>query len=102
MLLLQLNFVGVTVDLCRPYVHFPATQHMFAPVAIGQFRSPTQVYELYNGGGVPVNYQLDLSPLSGVKQVRKLYSASVAAQNTFIHRHVAIFWTQKAGPKKPL
>jgi len=42
---------------------------MFAPVAIGELRSPTQVYELYNGGAVPVNYQLELSHLSTVKQV---------------------------------
>jgi len=66
---LQLNFVGVTVQLDRPYVHFPSTRHTFAPVAIGNLHSPTQVYELYNGGAVPVDYHLDLSPLASVKQV---------------------------------
>jgi len=66
---LQLNFVGVTVEENRPYVHFASTQHTFAPVAIGELHSPTQVYELYNGGAIPVNYQLDLTPLSAVKQV---------------------------------
>ena len=65
----QLNFVGVTVELDRPYVHFPSTQHTFTPVAIGELRSPTQVYELYNGGAIPVNYQFDLSPLGTIKQV---------------------------------
>jgi len=59
----------VTVEPDRPYVHFPSTHHSFAPVAIGQSRSPTQVYELYNGGAVPVHYQLDLSALSTIKQV---------------------------------
>jgi len=68
-IVLQLNFVGVTVEPDRPYVHFPSMQHTFAPVAIGELRSPTQVYELYNGGAVAVNYQLDLSSLSTVKQV---------------------------------
>jgi len=67
--LLQVNFVGVTVDVDRPYVHFAGTRHRFAPVAIGELHSPTQVYELYNGGAVPVRYQLDLSPLATVKQV---------------------------------
>jgi len=66
---LQLNFVGVTVDLDRPYLHFPGTRHIFAPVAIGDVHRPTQVYELYNGGAVPVNYQLDLSPLTSIRQV---------------------------------
>ena len=69
MIVSQLNFVGVTVELGRPYVHFPGTQHKFAPVAIGELSGPTQVYELYNGGAVPVNYQLDLSPLGSIKQV---------------------------------
>jgi len=68
-IVLQLNFVGVTVELDRPYIHFPGTQHKFAPVAIGEPCGPTQVYELYNGGAVPVNYQLDLTSLGSVKQV---------------------------------
>jgi len=63
------NFVGVTVDVDRPYIHFPSGTHTFAPVAIGDLRCPTQVYELYNGGAVPVHFQLDLSPLGAVKQV---------------------------------
>jgi len=59
----------VTVEVDRPYLHFPSTRHVFAPVAIGDMRSPCQVYELYNGGALPVNYQLELSALSTVKQV---------------------------------
>jgi len=65
----QLNFVGVTVSADRPYLHFPGTRHDFAPVAIGDPHSPIQVYELYNGGAVPVSYHLDLSPLASVTQV---------------------------------
>jgi hypothetical protein len=63
-----LNFVGVTVEANRPYIHFPSTHHMFAPVAIGELRSPIQVYEMYNGGSVPVHYEFNLSPLATVFQ----------------------------------
>ncbi|XP_019617941.1 PREDICTED: cilia- and flagella-associated protein 65-like [Branchiostoma belcheri] len=58
-----LNFVGVTVDPERKYVHFPSSRHMFAPVPVGATFPPKQVYELYNGGAVPVTYRLDLTPL---------------------------------------
>ena len=33
---LQLNFVGVTVPVDRPYLHFASNKHMFAPVPIGE------------------------------------------------------------------
>ncbi|XP_022101804.1 cilia- and flagella-associated protein 65-like isoform X2 [Acanthaster planci] len=58
-----LNFVGVTVEPDRKYVHFPSNKHMFAPVPIGVASHPKQVYELYNGGAIPVTYQLDLTTL---------------------------------------
>ncbi|XP_038048739.1 cilia- and flagella-associated protein 65-like [Patiria miniata] len=63
-----LNFVGVTVDLDSKYVHFPSNKHMFAPVPVGVASHPKQVYELYNGGAVPVMYQLDLTALDYVLQ----------------------------------
>ncbi|KAL4217273.1 hypothetical protein ACF0H5_023724 [Mactra antiquata] len=62
-----LNFIGVTVDSDRRYIHFPSSKHMFTPVPVGEKISPKQVYELYNGGAVPVQYQFDLTPLELIK-----------------------------------
>jgi len=61
----------VSVD--RPYIHFPSARHMFAPVPIGESRSPTQIYELYNGGAVSVTYEIDVSPLRTICQVSNLH-----------------------------
>lgn len=43
---------------------------MFSPVPIGGVINPKQVYELYNGGGMEVMYQLDLTALEQVQEVR--------------------------------
>ncbi|XP_046903244.1 cilia- and flagella-associated protein 65 [Hypomesus transpacificus] len=58
-----LNFLGVTVERDRHYLHFTSSKHVFSPVAIGSFSPPIQVYELYNGGAVSARYQLDTKPL---------------------------------------
>ncbi|XP_035248497.1 cilia- and flagella-associated protein 65 isoform X2 [Anguilla anguilla] len=58
-----LNFLGVTVERDRPYVHFPSSRHTFTPVPVGGFSPPKQVYELYNGGAVPVRFHIDTAPL---------------------------------------
>ncbi|KAK6315486.1 hypothetical protein J4Q44_G00150150 [Coregonus suidteri] len=58
-----LNFMGVTVERDRHYLHFTSTKHVFAPVAIGGFNPPKQVYELHNGGAVPLRYRVDTEPL---------------------------------------
>ncbi|XP_076448439.1 cilia- and flagella-associated protein 65-like [Babylonia areolata] len=63
-----LNFVGVTVEPDRKYIHFPSKKHMFTPVPVGEKTSPKQVYELYNGGAVPVYYELDLTPLDIIQK----------------------------------
>ncbi|XP_053386703.1 cilia- and flagella-associated protein 65-like isoform X2 [Mercenaria mercenaria] len=63
-----LNFIGVTVDPERRYIHFPSSKHMFTPVPVGEKISPKQVYELYNGGALPVQYQFDLTPMDLIKQ----------------------------------
>lgn len=62
-----LNFIGVTVDAQRRYIHFPSSKHMFTPVPVGEKTSPKQVYELYNGGALPVCYEFDLTPLELMK-----------------------------------
>ena len=88
---LQLNFVGVTVDPQRKYVHFPSNRHMFAPVPIGLASHPRQVYELFNGGALPVTYQLDLTALETVQQVTygfwHLYSLVFALWTVSIKLH---------------
>ncbi|XP_056611820.1 cilia- and flagella-associated protein 65 isoform X1 [Triplophysa dalaica] len=58
-----LNFIGVTVDKDRRYIHLPSNRHSFAPVGIGGFSPPTQVYELYNAGALPLRYHIDTTPL---------------------------------------
>ncbi|XP_055071936.2 cilia- and flagella-associated protein 65 [Misgurnus anguillicaudatus] len=58
-----LNFTGVTVERDRRYIHLPSNRHTFAPVAIGGFSPPKQVYELYNAGALPLRYHIDTTPL---------------------------------------
>lgn len=65
---IMLNFVGVTVEPERPYIHFPSSKHVFSPVPVGEKISPTQVYDLYNGGAIPVYYECDLTPLDIIRQ----------------------------------
>ena len=67
----QLNFIGVTVEAERNYIHFPSNKHLFTPVPVGEKVSPKQVYELYNGGARPVKFTFDLAPLELLQQVRK-------------------------------
>ncbi|NXP82591.1 CFA65 protein, partial [Ramphastos sulfuratus] len=55
-----LNFSGVTVERDQPYLHFTSTKHLFTPIAIGTTHPPTQIYELYNGGSVPVIFEVQL------------------------------------------
>ncbi|KAL7881952.1 hypothetical protein AOLI_G00088010 [Acnodon oligacanthus] len=63
-----LNFVGVTVERDRRYIHIPSNRHVFAPVAVGGFYPPKQVYELYNGGALPLRYHVDISPLQQLQK----------------------------------
>ena len=74
---MQINFIGVTIDPNRHYIHFPSTQHMFAPVPIGETRSPLQIYEMYNGGALPVKYTIDLTPLQSIYQVTSRPSVGI-------------------------
>ncbi|KAI3356474.1 hypothetical protein L3Q82_017688, partial [Scortum barcoo] len=59
-----LNFQGVTVERDRPYLHFASKKHVFTSVTIGDCTPPRQVYELHNGGAVPVCYEVDTAVLS--------------------------------------
>ncbi|KYO24080.1 coiled-coil domain-containing protein 108 isoform A [Alligator mississippiensis] len=61
-----LNFVGMTVQRGQPYLHITTTRHVFTPVAIGSPSPPKQVYELYNGGSVPVCYEIPPEPMQRI------------------------------------
>ncbi|EHA97571.1 Coiled-coil domain-containing protein 108, partial [Heterocephalus glaber] len=63
-----LNFIGVTVKPEQKYVHFTSTTHQFIPVPIGDTLPPWQIYELYNGGSVPVTYEVQTSILSHIQE----------------------------------
>ncbi|PKU48418.1 hypothetical protein llap_1326 [Limosa lapponica baueri] len=55
-----LNFSGVTVEQDQRYIHFASTKHVFTPIAIGTSQPPTQIYELYNGGSMPVMFEVQM------------------------------------------
>ncbi|XP_041807029.1 cilia- and flagella-associated protein 65 [Chelmon rostratus] len=59
-----LNFKGVTVERDKSYLHFASRRHVFTAVTIGDCTPPRQVYELHNGGAVPVRYEVDSTVLS--------------------------------------
>ncbi|XP_070832675.1 LOW QUALITY PROTEIN: cilia- and flagella-associated protein 65 [Chaetodon trifascialis] len=62
-----LHFQGVTVERDTSYLHFPSRRHVFTSVAIGDCSPPRQVYELHNGGAVPVHYEVDSAALSKLR-----------------------------------
>ena len=62
-----MNFIGVTVEDNVPYIHFPSNTHNFAPVAVGEKQCPKQLYELYNGGSIPVTFEIDALPLDELR-----------------------------------
>ncbi|XP_063069090.1 cilia- and flagella-associated protein 65 [Engraulis encrasicolus] len=62
-----LNFVGVTVERNQRYLHFTSSKYTFAPVVIGGFEPPKQIYELYNGGALPLRYHVDTEPLEQLR-----------------------------------
>ncbi|XP_061578921.1 cilia- and flagella-associated protein 65 [Cololabis saira] len=63
-----LNFQGVTIERNEPYLHFASTRHVFSSVAIGDDNPPRQMFELHNGGEVPVHYEVDAAALSQLQE----------------------------------
>lgn len=63
-----LNFQGVTVEVDRPYLHFPSKTNVFTSVAIGHSTPPKQVYQLYNQGAVPVYYEVDKAVFTQIQE----------------------------------
>ncbi|XP_054644330.1 cilia- and flagella-associated protein 65 isoform X2 [Dunckerocampus dactyliophorus] len=63
-----LHFQGVTVDQETPYLYFLSRHHVFTPVMIGDLTPPVQMYDLYNGGDIPVRYEVDAHVLSQLQE----------------------------------
>ncbi|XP_061775397.1 cilia- and flagella-associated protein 65 [Nerophis ophidion] len=63
-----LHFQGVTLEQERPFLYFLTRHHVFTPVMIGDLTSPVQMYALYNGGGIPVHYEVDAGVLSQLQE----------------------------------
>uniref|UniRef100_A0A8C3Q4C3 CFA65 protein n=1 Tax=Geospiza parvula TaxID=87175 RepID=A0A8C3Q4C3_GEOPR len=63
-----LTFSGVTVEHDQRYVHFASTKHVFAPIAVGGSHPPTQIYKLYNGGSMPVTFEVQLDNLMKIRE----------------------------------
>eukprot|EP00794_Sanderia_malayensis_P017503 gene17503-19253_t len=63
-----LNFTGNTVSPDERYLHFSTTRHMFVPLPIGNITPPIQTYPLYNDGGQPLQFQMDLQALDEIQQ----------------------------------
>ncbi|NWR42974.1 CFA65 protein, partial [Regulus satrapa] len=63
-----LTFSSVTVEHDQRYVHFASTKHIFAPIAVGRSHPPTQIYKLYNGGSMPVTFEVQLDNIVKVQE----------------------------------
>ncbi|NXA83497.1 CFA65 protein, partial [Thryothorus ludovicianus] len=63
-----LTFSGVTVEHDQRYVHFASTKHLFTPIAVGRSYPPTQIYKLYNGGSMPVTFEVQLDNIVKVQE----------------------------------
>ncbi|XP_053803747.1 cilia- and flagella-associated protein 65 isoform X5 [Vidua chalybeata] len=63
-----LSFSGVTVERDQRYVHFASTKHVFAPIALGRSQPPTQIYKLYNGGSMPVTFEVQLDNIVKIRE----------------------------------
>ncbi|XP_071418769.1 cilia- and flagella-associated protein 65 isoform X2 [Pithys albifrons albifrons] len=63
-----LTFIGVTVEHDQRYVHFASTKHLFTPIAVGGSYPPTQIYKLYNGGSMPVMFEVQLDNIVRIQE----------------------------------
>ncbi|NXX36820.1 CFA65 protein, partial [Nicator chloris] len=63
-----LTFSSVTVEHDQRYVHFASTKHVFAPIAVGGSHPPTQIYKLYNGGSMPVTFEIQLDNIVKIQE----------------------------------
>ncbi|NWU32774.1 CFA65 protein, partial [Dyaphorophyia castanea] len=63
-----LTFSSVTVEQNQRYVHFASSEHHFAPIAVGSSHPPTQIYKLYNGGSMPVTFEVQLDNIVKIQE----------------------------------
>lgn len=63
---IMLNFVGTSVEPGERYIQFYSTTHHLLPVELGAQGAPIQQYELWNGGTVPIHFQVDMSQLEQI------------------------------------
>ncbi|CAF4004346.1 unnamed protein product [Rotaria magnacalcarata] len=63
---IMLNLVGISVEPGERYVQFYSTIHHLLPVELGAQGAPVQQYELWNGGTVPIHFQVDMSQLEQI------------------------------------
>ncbi|NXS18073.1 CFA65 protein, partial [Mystacornis crossleyi] len=63
-----LTFSSVTVEQNQRYVHFASSKHHFAPIAVGGSHPPTQIYKLYNGGSMPVTFEVQLDNIVKIRE----------------------------------
>ncbi|XP_062972842.1 cilia- and flagella-associated protein 65 [Elgaria multicarinata webbii] len=69
-----LNFIGVTLNLERHYIHFTSTKHVFTPIAIGTYDPPKQIYELYNGGSTSAVYEIQVDAMMKAQEENYMHS----------------------------
>ena len=53
--------VGTTVASGEPNIHFPSNLFEFEPIEIGLTEYPIQIYEIFNGGDVACDIEIDSS-----------------------------------------
>ena len=58
---IMLNLVGISVEPGERYVQFYSTTHHLLPVELGAQGAPVQQYELWNGGTVPIHFQVGMN-----------------------------------------
>ncbi|NXR64377.1 CFA65 protein, partial [Rhadina sibilatrix] len=63
-----LTFSSVTVERDQRYVHFASSKHIFTPIAVGGSHPPTQIYKLYNGGSMPVTFEVQLDNIVKIQE----------------------------------
>ena len=60
--------MGTTVPRNEPYIFFPSSKFELEPVEIGLNEYPIQVYELFNGGDVTAEVEIDYSFIDDLNQ----------------------------------
>lgn len=60
--------VGTTVNNDEPNIHFPSSLYEFEPIEIGLTEYPIQIYEIYNGGNVACDVEIDSSAVAKLNE----------------------------------